>query len=251
MYIYVYMYIYIYIFMYINVYIYIYICMYMYMHIYIFICICIYTLYMYMHIHMYIYIYIYIYMYICISIHSCLCGDALISLDYRSFYSPRNSRYSAVFTSVGHEMNQILPDVHGYTKCWRLNQILTGKCWRVHQPQARPRRVLQPPGPIREYRGTSLIRNCAPLGSFSRTMPRALWRPCGGMLFLVSGNMLKCVRAPCRFWEVRNLLVKTRLVPMCIRNRVHVWFCLGTDVGERAQVPQHSGDALIGSCRSW
>ena len=26
------------------------------------------------------------------------------------------------------------------------------------------------------YRGTSLIRNSAPLGPYSRTMPRALWR---------------------------------------------------------------------------
>jgi len=25
------------------------------------------------------------------------------------------------------------------------------------------------------YRGTSLIRNSAPLGPYSRTMPRALW----------------------------------------------------------------------------
>ena len=27
----------------------------------------------------------------------------------------------------------------------------------------------------RRYRGTSLVRNCAPLGSYSRPMPRALW----------------------------------------------------------------------------
>jgi len=25
------------------------------------------------------------------------------------------------------------------------------------------------------YRGTSLIRNCPPIGPYSRTMPRALW----------------------------------------------------------------------------
>ena len=27
------------------------------------------------------------------------------------------------------------------------------------------------------YRGTSIIRNCAPLGPYSRNMPRGLWRP--------------------------------------------------------------------------
>jgi len=26
-----------------------------------------------------------------------------------------------------------------------------------------------------DHRGTSLIRNCPPLGPYSRTMPRALW----------------------------------------------------------------------------
>jgi len=38
----------------------------------------------------------------------------------------------------------------------------------------------------RPYRGTSLIRNSAPLGTFSRNMPRALWWPLGGGLFLMS-----------------------------------------------------------------
>ena len=32
-------------------------------------------------------------------------------------------------------------------------------------------------GPTLLYRGTSLIRNCAPLGPYSRTVPRALWWP--------------------------------------------------------------------------
>ena len=36
------------------------------------------------------------------------------------------------------------------------------------------------------YRGTSLIRNSDPLGPYSRNMPRALWRPYGGGLFLMS-----------------------------------------------------------------
>jgi len=36
------------------------------------------------------------------------------------------------------------------------------------------------------YRGTSLIRNSAPLGPYSRNMPRALWWSWGGGLFLMS-----------------------------------------------------------------
>ena len=37
-----------------------------------------------------------------------------------------------------------------------------------------------------DYRGASLIRNSAPLGPCSRTMPRAQWRPWGAWLFLMS-----------------------------------------------------------------
>ena len=36
------------------------------------------------------------------------------------------------------------------------------------------------------YRGTSLIRNRASLAPYSRIMPRALWWPYGGGLFLMS-----------------------------------------------------------------
>ena len=36
------------------------------------------------------------------------------------------------------------------------------------------------------YRATSLIRNRAPLGPYSRIMPRALWWSDGGGLFLMS-----------------------------------------------------------------
>ena len=36
------------------------------------------------------------------------------------------------------------------------------------------------------YRGTFLIRNNAPLGPYIRTMPRALMRPLGVVLFLMS-----------------------------------------------------------------
>ena len=35
------------------------------------------------------------------------------------------------------------------------------------------------------YRGTSLIRNGAPLGPYSRNVPRALWWSQGGALFLM------------------------------------------------------------------
>ena len=36
------------------------------------------------------------------------------------------------------------------------------------------------------YRGTSLIRNRRPLGTYSTTMPRALWGSSGGGHFLMS-----------------------------------------------------------------
>ena len=37
-----------------------------------------------------------------------------------------------------------------------------------------------------EYRGTSLIRNSAPVGPYSRTIPRALWWSQGVEPFLMS-----------------------------------------------------------------
>ena len=39
---------------------------------------------------------------------------------------------------------------------------------------------------IRVYRSTSPIRNRHPLEPYSRTMPRAIWWPWGGGLFLMS-----------------------------------------------------------------
>ena len=47
------------------------------------------------------------------------------------------------------------------------------------------RHLQRQPTPL-AYRGTSLIRNSNPLGPYSRTMPRALWRPLGEGLFLMS-----------------------------------------------------------------
>ena len=45
-----------------------------------------------------------------------------------------------------------------------------------------------------EYRGTSLMRNSAPLGPYSRTMRRALWWSEGGVLFLMSEVPLQPVK---------------------------------------------------------
>jgi len=41
------------------------------------------------------------------------------------------------------------------------------------------------PCPFKRYRGTSLIRNHHPVGPYSRTMPRLLWRSWGGGRFLM------------------------------------------------------------------
>ena len=45
-------------------------------------------------------------------------------------------------------------------------------------------------GGRKAYRGTSLIRNRAPLGPYTRTMPRVLWWSWGGGLFLMSEVLL-------------------------------------------------------------
>ena len=50
------------------------------------------------------------------------------------------------------------------------------------------------------YRDTSLMRNRAPLGSYSKTMPRAPWRPCGLMLFLMSEIHLYIIGTP--LWHI-------------------------------------------------
>jgi len=55
------------------------------------------------------------------------------------------------------------------------------------QRAARFRRVGASRAPFHstpDYRGTSLIRNSAPLGPYNRTIPRALWRSYGGGGFL-------------------------------------------------------------------
>jgi len=56
-----------------------------------------------------------------------------------------------------------------------------------------------------EYRGTSLIRNRTPLGSYSRTMPRVLWWSYGGGHFLMSEVPLYGTRKTVkdRFWHWR------------------------------------------------
>ena len=65
------------------------------------------------------------------------------------------------------------------------------------------------------FRGTSLMRNRIPLGPCSRTMPRVLWWPCGGGLFLISE-----VRVPL----YRNLARKKPRSPT-------VGLCLGPFAG--------------------
>ena len=42
--------------------------------------------------------------------------------------------------------------------------------------------------PAHPYRGISLIRNSAPLGPYSRTMPRALWKLGGGAVSYERGT---------------------------------------------------------------
>ena len=48
------------------------------------------------------------------------------------------------------------------------------------------RKAVKVVDPRTDYRGTSRVRISAPPGLDSRTMPKALWRPYGGLLFLVS-----------------------------------------------------------------
>ena len=57
------------------------------------------------------------------------------------------------------------------------------------------------------HRSTSLIRNSAPVGYYSRNMPGALWKPWGGGLFLMSEVPLYRLRAksgPARAFYVRR-----------------------------------------------
>jgi hypothetical protein len=48
------------------------------------------------------------------------------------------------------------------------------------RPRSRSRSEPSPTNGSGGYRSTSPIRNSAPLGPYSRTMPRALWKPQGG-----------------------------------------------------------------------
>ena len=43
--------------------------------------------------------------------------------------------------------------------------------------------------PPTRYRGASLISICAPMGPYSKIMPRALWRFYGGAQFLPTPNL--------------------------------------------------------------
>ena len=56
-------------------------------------------------------------------------------------------------------------------------------------------------GHTRLYRGTSLIRNSAPLGIYKRNMPRALWWPLGGLLMSEVSLYLGTKRRALKFEE--------------------------------------------------
>ena len=62
------------------------------------------------------------------------------------------------------------------------------RCITGHHPPCAPPQASPTKASVATYgyRGTSLIRNCAPLGPYSRNMPRALWWSWGGGLFLIS-----------------------------------------------------------------
>jgi len=49
---------------------------------------------------------------------------------------------------------------------------------------------------VRGYRGTSLIRNSAPLGPYSATMPGALWTPRGGAVSYERGTPVLAPASP-------------------------------------------------------
>ena len=68
-----------------------------------------------------------------------------------------------------------------------MSEVPLYRCWASAALPARQRKP---------YRGTSPIRNSAPLGPYSRTIPRTLWKPWGGGLFLMSEVPLATVAAP-------------------------------------------------------
>ena len=90
--------------------------------------------------------------------------------------------------------------------------------------------------------GTSLIRNRAHLGLYSRIMPRALWWPYGRLLFLVSEVTMKAyvgvqraarrkrwARYPGRgyTWQLISLAARYRTTSL-IRNRTPLpWAPIG------------------------
>ena len=67
-----------------------------------------------------------------------------------------------------------------------------------------PLQLVIPTPLLWDRRGTSLIRNSAPLGPHSRTMPRALWCSWGGVLFLMSEVPLQVVIPTPLLWDLLN-----------------------------------------------
>ena len=59
-----------------------------------------------------------------------------------------------------------------------------------------PMVIYTQPSLARPYRGTSLVRNCASLGPYSRTMPRALrWSLRGGHIPATTHRIVQCTEA--------------------------------------------------------
>ena len=75
-----------------------------------------------------------------------------------------------------------------------------------------------------EYRDTSLMRDSAPLGPYSRNMPRALWWSYGVGLFLMSEVSLYSARSLCAS------------VPLCLCVTVPLCLCICVSLGPCAPV---------------
>ena len=63
-------------------------------------------------------------------------------------------------------------------------------------------------------RGTSLIRNRVPIGRYSKIMPRTLYCPWGGLMFLMSEETLEmaaaCKKKTPRLYMGTSLMRKTQ-----------------------------------------
>ena len=100
-----------------------------------------------------------------------------------------------------------------FLEAWTFSRTISGVrlCWssknlkdlKFPPPGSLPTRCARS---SQRYRGTSPIRNSAPLGPYCRTSPRALWKPYGGVLFLTSEIPPYSTRALWSFLSSLNLL---------------------------------------------